>query len=302
MDKLDIKHLEAFRTVMERGSATMAAQVLGVSQPAVSTLLAQLEDDLGYALFVREHRRLTPTPEALALVDEVVGFLDKHAQLMRMAHDIHETRAGSLTIASHPGPSIAWLPPVIARFMAQRPGVQVKLISRQSQGVRDLIPTRAFDLAVAELPVESPLIAVQRYRTHFVAVLPPSHPLAVHAELTPALLDGVPFIGMFRGHAAQLGLSKAFDEVGARLHLVAECDYFASVLSLVAHGVGVALVDPISALDLQSNAVVIRPFAPRLPYDFAVFHPQDRPMSKVAQAFAVDFDVALRAQGVQPLR
>ena len=302
MNKLDIRHYEAFRTVMERGSATVAAQVLGVSQPAVSTLLNQMEEALGYALFVREHRRLTPTAEALVLVNEVAGFLDRHTQLLRVAHDIHETRAGSLTIASHPGPSISWLPPLIAQFMAQRPGVSIKLVSRQSQGVRDLIPARAFDLAVAELPVENPLIAVRRYRTHFVAALPKAHALAAQAELTPALLDGVPFIGMFRGHAAHMGLSKAFDAVGARLHLVAECDYFASAMSLVAHGVGVALVDPISAFDLQTDGVAIRPFAPRLPYDFAVFHPQDRPMSKVAQAFSGAFDAFLRAQGVLALR
>ncbi|WP_454727463.1 MULTISPECIES: LysR substrate-binding domain-containing protein [Cupriavidus] len=297
MDMLEIRQLEVFRTVMERGSATLAAQVLGISQPAVSTLLNKLEEAIGYPLFVREHRRLTPTAEAIALVDEVAAVLDRHAQLSRTAHDIHETRAGSLTIASHPGPSISWLPPVIARFVAARPGVTVKLISRQSQGVRDLIPSRAFDLAVAELPVEHPLAAVNRYQMSFVAVLHSGHPLAKHALLTPRLLDGSPFIGMFRGHAAQLGASKAFDEAGAHLRVVAECDYFASAISLAARGVGVALVDPISAQDMKSEALAVRPFAPSLAYHFAVFHPHDRPMSKLANAFAAEFDAYLLAHG-----
>lgn len=294
---LEIRQLEAFRTVMERSSVTIAAQVLGISQPAVSTLLNKLEEALGYPLFVREHRRLTPTAEAIVLVGEVSSVLDRHAQLARTAHDIHDARVGSITIASHPGPSISWLPPVIAQFMAERPGVTVKLISRQSQGVRDLIPARAFDLAVAELPVEHPLVAVNRYRMPFVAVLHEENPLSQHALLTPKLLDGAPFISMFRGHAAQLGASKAFSDVGAQMRVVVECDYFASAISLAARGVGIALVDPISAEDLKLPGLVLRPFSPSLGYDFAVFHPQDRPMSKLALAFAAAFDQYLLARG-----
>lgn len=181
--------------------------------------------------------------------------------------------------------------------MADRPGVTVKLISRQSQGVRDLIPARAFDLAVAELPVEHPMVAVNRYRMDFVAVLHKNDPLARQALLTPQLLDDVPFISMFRGHAAQLGASKAFSEVGAQMRVVVECDYFASAISLAARGVGVALVDPISAGDLKSTDLVQRPFSPSLGYDFAVFHPQDRPMSKLAHAFASAFDQYLLTHG-----
>jgi DNA-binding transcriptional LysR family regulator len=294
MNMLDCRQMEAFRTVMERGSVTLAAQVLGISQPAVSSLIARLEEDIGYPLFTREHRRLTPTSEAGALIGEVAAVLDRHAQLARTAQDIHETRAGSLSIASHPGPSISWLPSLIATFMRERPGVTVKLISRQSQGVRDLIPSRSFDLAIAELPVEHPLVAVKRYRMPFVAVLAGDNPLTDHAVLTPGLLDGCPFISMFRGHSAQLGVAKAFDEANAHLHVVAECDYFASALALAAEGMGVALIDPITAEDLLRKGLVIRPFSPTIHYDFAVFQPADRQPSRLALSFAHAFDMHLR--------
>lgn len=298
MDMLDIRQMEAFCTVMERGSVTIAAQVLGITQPAVSTLIAKLEEAIGYPLFVREHRRLTPTAEAATLVGEVAAVLHRHQQLARTAEDIHQARAGAITIAAHPGPSISWLPPVIATFMHERPGVTVKLVSRQSQGVRDLIPARAFDLAVAELPVEHPLVAVHRYRMPFVAAFSSDSPLAKHKALTPKLLDGVPIISMFHGHAAQLGASRAFDDAGVHMHVVAECDYFASAISLASQGVGVAFVDPLSAEDLKTGALAIRPFEPQIAYDFAVFHPQDRPMSRLAGAFAVAFDQYLLAKGV----
>jgi DNA-binding transcriptional LysR family regulator len=288
----DNRQLEVFRTVMEHKSVTVAAQVLGVTQPAISAQLSKFEAALGYPLFIRENRQLTPTPEAHTLLGEVAAVLDRQLQLVRTAHEIHETRIGSLSIASHPGPSISWLPPLISKFLAQRPGVTLKLISRQSQGIRDLIPARSFDLAIAELPVEHPMIAVKKFRVSFVIALPRTHLLADHPVLNPQMLSGYPFVSMFKGHMAQLGVARAFDEVGAHLNIVAECDYFASAYALAANGVGVALLDSISADSLKSNTnnIIIRRFEPTLHYDFAIFHPVDRPLSKLAKSFVISFE------------
>jgi DNA-binding transcriptional LysR family regulator len=290
MDMLDIRQLEAFCTVMQHHSVTRAAQILGISQPAVSALLNKLEEAVGYALFLREHRRLTPTPEAELLFAEVAIVLERHTRLTRIAHEIHEARAGSLSIASHPGPSISWLPVLIAAFIAERPGVTVKLISRQSKGIRELVPTGAFDLALAELPVEHQLNLMRRYRLHFVAVISASSPLASHKVLTPALLNDYPFIAMFRGHAAQRGVTQAFEDANCKLRVVVECDYFASAIALAKQGVGVALVDPLSALDLASDRIVVRRFEPTIPYDFALLHPADRAPSRLALSFAATFE------------
>jgi DNA-binding transcriptional LysR family regulator len=80
------------------------------------------------------------------------------------------------------------------------------------------------------------MVAVHRYQADLVAVLAVDHPLSRYRYLTPELLNGMPFIGMFRGHAAQLGAARAFDNAGAHLKIVAECDYFASAMSLAAQG------------------------------------------------------------------
>lgn len=290
MDTLDMRQLEAFRHVMEHGSVTMAAKILGISQPAVSTLISKLEESIGCSLFVREHRRLNPTTEALALIGEVKHLLERNIQLARTAQDIKNAKAGVLMINSHPSASIAWLPPVISSFIKERPNVKVKLVSRQSQGVRDLIETRSFDLAIAELPVEHPLVAVKKYRTRLVAVMHKYHPLASNSVITPEMLDGIPFISMFRGHIAQLGAASAFSDAGVKPNIVAECDYFASEIQMAANGVGVALVDIITAYSPGNLPVAIREFAPHIFYDFAIFYPNERPLSLLGKDFIKAFE------------
>src|SRR3546814_19196950 len=73
---MDLRQLQVFHTVMETRSASRAARILGVSQPAVSTLLKRLEERLGIALFARERNRLEPTPEAVLLMAHVSHALE----------------------------------------------------------------------------------------------------------------------------------------------------------------------------------------------------------------------------------
>src|SRR3546814_1206589 len=88
--------MEAFNAVMEAGSVSAAARCLGVSQPAVSRLLKQFEDDLGFPLFHRAKGKLTPTPEAHRLSVDVGNALDGIDRVRRSAEDVRRPGAGQL--------------------------------------------------------------------------------------------------------------------------------------------------------------------------------------------------------------
>jgi DNA-binding transcriptional LysR family regulator len=302
MEKLDVRQLEALRAVIELRSVTRAAAALGVSQPAVSSLLARLERRVGFRLFTRVGRALHPTAEANVLCLEAGRALAAHEQLGRVAEQIREHRVGTLAIAAHPGPSIAWLPPVAAQFLRDRPGVTLSFISRRSQSIREMIPTRAFDLAFAEPPIEHPMAVVRRFRLGIVAVMAPGHHLAARRVLTPRLLDGQPVISMYPGHAAQVAATRAFEDAGARWLPVVSCDYYATALGLAAEGAGVAFVDAISAeAAARVGMVAARPVSPGLSYEFAVFQPIGHVLSGLAAAFLDGFE-AMYARHLHPLR
>jgi DNA-binding transcriptional LysR family regulator len=291
---MDIRLLEAFRAVLESGSVTQAAAVLGVTQPAVSAQLTRLESELGFALFERSGNRLRPTSEAIVFRGEVDRTLDHLDELDRAVEEIRAGQVGSVTVAALPMASLTLLPPVVAAFARQRPRVTVQLFTRNSDIVRGMFPSRTHDIGIAEMPVDPSGLRVHRYRMDCVAVLPKDHALAAHKILTPELMSGVPFVGMSREWAAYHAITPVFAEAGARLNTVAVSELFAVCCALVASGVGVSIVDPATAEQFAHAGVAVRPFRPAVPYDIALFHSADRDLSLPARSLVQAFDQHVR--------
>jgi DNA-binding transcriptional LysR family regulator len=297
---MDLRQIELFTAVIEHGSLTAAARALGITQPAVSAGLARLERSVGFSLFRRDGRQVAPTAEAGLLYEEAVRALAGVAQLDDAAAAIGAAARGTLTLATNPSPGIAWLPRIVAEFRRARPDVRLTLLTRSSREVRDLVAARAFDLGIAEPPFDKADSVVRRYRFAAVAALRSDHPLAGHAVLTPALLDGADLIGMLPSHGTSPAVAEAFAAAGAELRIVARCEFFATVLNLAAEGAGVAIVDPISAAGHGGRDLVVRPFAPRIPYEVAVLRPARGGLSRLAEAFAEAIDGHVRPFLMEP--
>ena len=282
---MDVRLLEAFRAVVDHRSVTAAASALGVTQPAVSTQIARLEEVIGFALFERSGGRLKPTPEGLLFYAEATRVLGEVDRLETTTAQIREGQAGRLTIASHPWAAISLLPKLVSEFLAQRPGVSVRLISRHSDVVSQLLPSESFDIGIAELPIDETSVKLTRFQMRCVVVLPPRHPLASRKLLTPGLLAGLPMVAPARSLQLAPKLIGAFASAGAPLNTVVEAEFLASLCGLVAAGTGWALVDPLSADGFGSLGMVARPFEPAILYEIGVFHRSDREPSMLAASF-----------------
>jgi DNA-binding transcriptional LysR family regulator len=291
---MDIRLLEAFRAVVETGSVTHAAAALGVTQPAVSAQIARLETVLGFALFERSGNRLRPTPEAIAFRAEVDRTLGRIDDLASAAALLRDGQSGSLAIASHPMAGLTLLTPVVASFIRERPHVRVQLITRNSDVVRGMFPSRMHDIGICELPIDPSGLNVTRYRTRCVALLPKGHALCAHDVITPELMSGLPFIGMSREWSVYHVVATTFAEAGAHLNVVASSELFAMICSLVANGAGVSIVDPASAAQFGGIGLEVRPFEPEVSYEIAVFHAAERGLSRIGQAFLKAFDAHLQ--------
>jgi DNA-binding transcriptional LysR family regulator len=289
-----LRQLECFRALMIHGTMTRVAELLGISQPGVSTMIAALEHDFGVPLFVRRGTRLQPTPEAHLIYAEASRALEAVENTARVAGEIRAGKRGHLAITAYPSISIALLPRLLSVFAAERPGLQMKIITRASQSVKELMSTRTFDFAIAELPLDYPTAQMEVFSYQCQCMLPLGHPLAEREEITPADLDGVPFITLFRGDPVYQKLAAAFSEYGARWNVVAETEFFSSACELVAAGVGVGIVDPVVSAPFTAD-VVRRPFRPAISYEIAVLHPLHEELSQLARAFMVPLREALTA-------
>jgi DNA-binding transcriptional LysR family regulator len=282
---MDVRLLEAFRAVVDHRSVTGAAAAMGVTQPAVSAQIARLEQELGFSLFERGNGRLKPTAEGLLFYAEAAKALTGIDRLAQAAEQIRTAQAGRLVIASHPSASISLLPDVVSAFLAERPGVLVRLLSRNSDVIGRLLPSESYDIGIAEMPVDESAVRLTRFRMRCVAILPPAHKLVTRTTLSPKLLSGHPVVALARTLQTSIRLLKAFADAGADWNAVAEAEYFATVCGLVASGAGWSIVDPLSAETFRHLGLAVRTFEPAIHYEIGAFTARDREPSILAQSF-----------------
>lgn len=280
-----IRQLECFRTLMIHGTMTRAAELLSISQPAISSTIANLEHETGLKLFVRKGGRLQPTPEARLFFVEAERALEAVEKTNRVAKEIRTGKRGHLAIAAYASISINLLPRLMAEFAKERPGLELKIITRNSQSVRELMTTQQFDLAIAELPLDYPTSNMEVISYECQCMVPISHPLAERDVITPADLDGVPFVSLFKGDPIYQQLAMAFSAYGSSWNVVAETEFFSTACELVCSGMGVGIVDPVVSLPFTGN-LVLKPFSPAIKYEIALLLPTQEEPSQLALEFA----------------
>ncbi|WP_033062090.1 LysR substrate-binding domain-containing protein [Pseudomonas mandelii] len=280
-----IRQLECFRTLMIHGTMTRAAELLSISQPAISSTIANLEHETGLKLFVRKGGRLQPTPEARLFFVEAERALEAVEKTNRIAKEIRTGKRGHLAIAAYASISINLLPRLMAEFAKERPGLELKIITRNSQSVRELMTTQQFDLAIAELPLDYPTSNMEVISYECQCMVPIGHPLAELDVITPADLDGVPFVSLFKGDPIYQQLAMAFSAYGSSWNVVAETEFFSTACELVCGGMGVGIVDPVVSLPFTGN-LVLKPFSPAIKYEIALLLPTQEEPSQLAREFA----------------
>lgn len=284
---MNLRQLEAFAAVMKSGSITQAAQTMHLSQPAVSKLIADLEHTIGFKLFVRtKGSALTVTPEAEFFFHEVERSFIGVDALQQAARDIRNLSTGNLHIAALPALTFSFMPRVIRDFRRQHPGVSIRLYTHASSTVRQLVANQQFEVGLATRAHEIPNVSSSVFlRSVGACVLPPGHRLGQKEVIEPADLAGEPFISLMLGDQTRRRIDRVFEDAGVERSLVVETQYAMTHCSLVAQGVGCSIVNPATAVDFLTHGLVIRPFRPRIEFEYMLYTPSRRPLSQIALRF-----------------
>lgn len=292
------RQLEVFRATMERGTVTAAAERLGVSQPAVSKILAGLEAEIGYPLFTRVKRRLAPTSEARLLAAEVARLYHGLERLSDVAREIRERQIGDLHIYSTPALGRTVLPDVLAGFLKKHAQAHVIFHVRSSTYINQKMVDQQLDLGFSMMPFEHPsMVTEELSRATAVCVMPRDHRLARRKVIRPADLRGERFLSFPLDGRMRHIVDAVFEQ--DRIDRRTQIDVYSSAeaCALAARGVGVSIVEPFTARDYAKSGIAIVPFEPKIRYLFRAMRPRYRKPSLLADAFLDAVKSHLKTRG-----
>ncbi|MEO0385945.1 MAG: LysR substrate-binding domain-containing protein [Pseudomonadota bacterium] len=268
------RQIEAFRAVMLHGGMSRAADVLGVTQPAVSRLIDSLARDVGFALFEREGRGVVATPEAHLLMREVEIHFMGLDRVAAAAEAIRETRRGHLRIGVMPALAMSVAPKLIERIVQAFPDVQLTLDVHGAPQLNDLVGSGQLDLGFAHLDKpRADLEEVAAWDIDCVCVMQPNHPLVRKAEIALRDLADTPLVLLSFGTSTAQKLDRNFVAAGITPKVAIQAQPSYAAYFLAAHGLGITIVDRLTADALARDDVVVRPLRPRLSYQFKLIRP-----------------------------
>lgn len=262
---MNLRHVDAFRTIMLRGSMTAAAQELRTSQPSISRLIGELETEIDLRLFERRAGRLRPTPEGLAFYREVERSFTGLENLTSAARDIRAFGTGRLRIAAMPVMALGFIPRCIRKFKERFPRAIISLQMGNDGTVTRWMSSSYCDIGFVANVIDIPQVEHHPlYAVPGVCALPPSHRLASHDTIQARDLDGEAFISLSLEDGARTRVDRVFDDAGVRRQMTLETPFSAAICALVEQGLGLGLVNPIAADDYRHAEIVFRPFRPQV--------------------------------------
>ncbi|WP_119168140.1 LysR family transcriptional regulator [Algihabitans albus] len=286
---MNLRQLEAFRMAMLHGSITRAAKAMRLSQPAVTKLIAALEQEVGFRLFDRAPGGVIPTPEAIAFHEELERSYLGLQRLAQSAREIRDLRRGHVRIAAMPALATDLVPSIISRFSATYPDIRISLDVHTSPRIADLTAAAAFDFGFAHLPNRRPdLTVVASYEMACVVAMPPGHPLAARKMIRPQDLDGVAMVALSHHTVTARHVDQMFIDADVTPQIRGECQPSFAACALVARGVGISIVDPLTPAMFGEDTLSVRPLDPLIPFHFRLIRPAGLPQSRAAAAVMDD--------------
>ena len=267
--KITLNSMEAFDAVMKTGSATGAAKQLGLTQPGVSRLIAQLENNVGFSLFYREKARLFPTDEAIAL-----------------HKNIHQSHVGELNIVAPSSFVAGPLAEAVASFVKLHPNVKISLDSHSPARACELVANKAFDCGFIQFPENHEGLWCEPIVTsHLVCAVSSSHPFADAKQLTAQDLRDESLVLLGRGRHSRKQIEHAFLQNNIRVNVRVETHTVTTACTLVKHNVGISIVNELLAKQYQDDALKLVPFIPKIELTYGFITSASTPMNRLTNAF-----------------
>ncbi|MCJ9430608.1 LysR family transcriptional regulator [Kordiimonas sp. A6E486] len=285
---------------MKSGTVTEAANRLGITQPAVTASLKQIEATIGFNLFHRTGGRLHPTAEAKLLYGEAERIQDSLTVFRSLAERLKTDLTSHLRIAAPPALSHELIPEAITRFLGRPHSCMIDVTTQHHAQILNGLTASAgqnylgFTFGMEETPGVGSLTVG---KVQLVAVVPTGSPLLEQEKLSLEALTAHPLVGTFSGEPLGNAVERLMDEAGVTPRYLVRVHNHNVAANLAAKGVGAAIIDSVTAAYAAAcfgaGNFAIRPIeaAPELPV--TAVYSYEHPLNSHAKQFLSVFRTCL---------
>lgn len=296
---MDLAQLETFLTVAREGSFSNAARVLHRTQPAVSQVIARLEEGLGQPLFDRSSRRVVLTDAGQALLEHAERLLNLRRAALADLEDVRALRAGRLAVAANELTCL-YLLPVLNEFRRIYPAVRITVHRALASQIPSSVLDYAVDLGVVTYsPDDAGIRSIMVYRDELAFVVPPGHPLTREKDVRIQRLGQESFVAHHVDSPYRQRVLDMFRRHKVALQMPVEMPTIDAIKRFVAMGNGVALLPSLTVESELARGTLERVPVKELAIERPLYLLQRRngQPSQAAQAFLAVAETYASAQG-----
>lgn len=284
--KITFRQIDAFRSVVSTGTVTEAAATLGISQPAVSRLISDLEQEVGFQLFQRVGRILAPTEEARLLVEEVRQAISGMEHIKEAAAAIRRFGHARITLVTTPTFTTQLAPDLIAQFAKARPEAMARMEIEANDDTVEWLVSQSYDFGItANEPLNPSFDSLTLKNEDVYCILPKNHHLADKTLIHAHDLADENFISYISTSRFRFEIDRFFSAKGIERRMQYETRTTDAICRLVARGLGVAVVGSSKGYLKSIVDCVTLPFAAPLTFRSVLFWSKNRTLSAVASEF-----------------
>jgi len=284
------RRLQVFHAVAKQLSFTKAAEVLFMTQPAVTFQIKQLEEHFNTRLFDRGHGKISLTPAGETVLEYAERILGLSSELDVRLAEMTGQIGGPLLVGASTTIAEFMLPRILGEFKSQYPNVKPRLIVANSESIETRVAEHTLDIGLIEAPSHQHNLQCEVCcDDELLVVCAPGSVLAKNKELTPQLLATHPFVSREPGSGTREVTDNYFRAAGVppeSLNIVIELGSPEAIKGVVETGIGFAIVSRASvAKEKRLGDLLTLPLKPRLTRTLSMVYPKEKFRSRLVNTF-----------------